>query len=334
MPVRHSFPHVPASLGAERRGAWNALIDGQYGIIDTRQLESFGIGRGAITAEVDAGRWQWVLPRVYAVFTGVLPRAASIVAALRYGGSAAVLSHRTAAEEWHMVPIRDGPVHLTVPYTASAVSHDGRVVVHRSRAHRHITVKTDPPRTSRADTAVDLAVEEADARRARQVLTDLMTNAKLRPVDVQERLEERPPRRHRRALLAAVSLVRHGVQSVLEELYAIEVEQVHGLPPARRQAPFVVDGITLYEDAVYDHIGVPLTVRLDGRTHLRDDVAFRDRRRDNAAELAGRSRLTFGWKDVDDDPCGAASEVERVLRRRGWTGQATPCPRCPAGREW
>jgi hypothetical protein len=123
--------------------------------------------------------------------------------------------------------------------------------------------------------------------------------------------------------------VRDGVQSVLEELYAVEVEEAHGLPPGRRQAPYAVDGVTLFEDVVYDGVGVPLTVRLDGRTHLVNSVAFRDRRRDNAAELAGRSRLTFGWRDLSADPCGGAVEVADVLRRRGWSGRPVPCPRCP-----
>jgi hypothetical protein len=80
---------------------------------------------------------------------------------------------------------------------------------------------------------------------------------------------------------------------------------------------------------VYDDVGVPLTVRLDGRTHLLDDVAFRDRRRDNAAELAGRSRLTFGWVDLSTDPCGGALEVLTVLRRHGWSGEFVWCERCP-----
>lgn len=93
--------------------------------------------------------------------------------------------------------------------------------------------------------------------------------------------------------------------------------------------------MTLYEDVVYDPVGVQLTVRLDGRTHLIADVAFRDRRRDNAAELAGRSRLVFGWRDLSADPCGGAEEVAQVLRRRGWPGQLSRCPRRPVvlGRE-
>ena len=139
---------------------------------------------------------------------------------------------------------------------------------------------------------------------------------------------ERPARRHGKALVCAVRLVLDGVQSVLEERYAIEVEVAHGLPGAKRQAPVVVDGQTLFEDAVYDHLGVPLTVRLDGRTHLQPEVAYRDRRRGNAAELAGRSRLVFGWKEVSSNPCLVADEVARVLRHYGWAGPLWVCPHC------
>lgn len=307
---------------------WDALIAAQAGVLHLEQLKALGVTWSSVVAQVDAARWRRVVHGVYATFTGPLPRASRIAAALLYGGAAAVLSHCTAAEEWYLVPWIEGPVHITVPYGTSAITQPGLVVVHRSRAYRHIVVAADPPRTSPADTAIDVAVEEADARSARTVLTSLLTGRGVRPLDVERRLQERPPRRYRRALAEAVRLVRDGVQSALEELYAVEVEQAHGLPAARRQSPFVVDGVTLWEDAVYDHIGIPLTVRLDGRTHLRDDVAFRDRRRDNAAELAGRSRLTFGWTELSADPCGGADEVAGVLRRHGWQAELTQCPRC------
>ena len=138
-----------------------------------------------------------------------------------------------------------------------------------------------------------------------------------------------PPPRYKRALEQAVSLVRTGVESMLEETYAVDVEGAHGLPGARRQAPFRVDGRILFEDAVYDHVGVPLTVRLDGRSHLEPDVVLRDRRRDNAAELAGRARLVFGWKELSSQPCSAALEVATVLYRHGWQGALRRCPKCP-----
>jgi len=69
-----------------------------------------------------------------------------------------------------------------------------------------------------------------------------------------------------------------------------------------------------------------VTVRLDGREyHSHPNVAFRDRRRDNAAELAGRARLVFGWRDIKEDACGAARDVLTVLSRHGWDGASRPC---------
>jgi hypothetical protein len=319
---------VPEGLRPDRLAEWGSLVAAQAGVVGFRQLRRLGVTASSVLAQVAAGRWQHPVHGVYVTFTGPLPRPSRVALALVYGGAAAVLSHRTAAEEWSFVPVAEGPVHLTVPYGTSAVSQPDLIVVHRSRAYRHIVVATAPPRTSRADTAIDLAVEEPDARAARRMLTDLLTGGRVRPLDVQRRLLERPPRRYRRPLAEALRLVREGVQSVLEELYAVEVEQAHGIPSAQRQGVFVVDGVTLYEDATYDHVGVPLTVRLDGRTHLLADVAFRDRRRDNAAELAGRSRLSFGWKDLSADPCGGAREVARVLHRHGWRGELTRCSRC------
>ncbi|OLL79659.1 hypothetical protein Ae168Ps1_2065 [Pseudonocardia sp. Ae168_Ps1] len=179
-----------------------------------------------------------------------------------------------------------------------------------------------------ADTAIDLAVECDDAITARTTLVGLLTGGRVRPLEVELRLTERPPRRYRRALLGAVSMVRHGVHSALEEAYLVRVEQAHGLPAGRRQTPLSVDGQTLWEDVTYDEAGYTLTVRLDGRTHLRGGVAFRDRRRDNAAELLGRSRLVSGWREVDGDPFGVAREVGLVLRRLGWGGRQGPQTGC------
>jgi hypothetical protein len=59
--------------------------------------------------------------------------------------------------------------------------------------------------------------------------------------------------------------------------------------------PHVVDGPILYGDVDYSPTGVPLIVRLDGQQyHSAQQSRFRDRRRDNAAELADRPRLVYG----------------------------------------
>jgi hypothetical protein len=311
------------------RQAWEHLVLEQHGAIETQQLAALGVTADAITANVDGGRWRALLPRVYTTTTGPPPRPTRMQAALLYAGPSAILSHRTAAEEWDMLSIGDGPVHVTVPYGCSAVSQPPEVVVHRSRAFAYISVASVPPRTSRADTALDLAVAEPSAREAMRRLVGVTTTSGISLVEIERQLAERPPYRYRRALASALDRMAGGVASVLEDLYALDVEEAHALPVAVRQVPFVVDGYTLWEDAVYDHVGVPLTVRLDGRAyHSHPMVAFRDRRRDNAAELAGRSRLVFGWRDIKHDACGAAREVLTVLKRHGWQGTSRRCAKC------
>ncbi len=319
---------IPRQLQPHHARRWQELLSEQRGVVSTEQLTTFGVGPSAVKSHLSACRWQRVVPRIYATFTGSLPREALLSAGLLYGGSYAVLSHRTAAEQWGLLPTDEGTVHVTVPYGCSAVSQPPRVVVHRSRALRHIVAPTSPPTTSRADTVLDVAVLEPTARDAMRVLTALITTGRIGPWEVRRRLEQRPPRRYRRALCDAVARVLTGVESPLEELYAVDVEFNHGIPSAMRQTPVIVDGQTLLEDATYDHLGVPLTVRLDGRWHLEPDVAARDRRRDNAAELAGRSRLVFGWRELSEDPCRAAREVFAVLTRHGWTGTERRCARC------
>lgn len=328
------------------------LFDMRSGLVTQARLSSLGVGRGQVRHLLDTGRWQRVLQGVYAVTSGPLTRTMMLEAALLYGGGTAVLSHRTAAEEWGILPIDETvPVHITVPVGRSAlcqrptirnaagkatlpvpnpgtVLHPG-VVVHRSRAYAHIAVDSVPPRTGKADTALDLAVAEGTARDAYVSLIASVTNGNIRLADIRRRLEERPPYRYRRALADAVALLADGVQSMLEYRYAVDVEQGHGLPVAQRQGPVVVDGRTLYEDIVYDPHGFALTVRLDGRrVHSMREVAFRDRRRDNAAELAGRARLVFGYEEVVRSPCEVAREVATVLARWGWHRTGGTCGTC------
>jgi hypothetical protein len=285
-----------------------------------------------INANLAAGRWRRVLPRVYATFTGELSRSAKIHAALLYGGGHAILSHRTAAEEWGILPIIDGPVEITVPYTFSAISQAPLVIVHRSRALPHIAIGTNPPRTRVTDTILDLATAQTTPHKATNTIVDLVSRTKVSLAAMEDCVKVRPPFRYRPAIRHGLALVGGGLMSALEVAYLENVEGEHGLPLGDRQTPVEVDGKTLYEDVTYDPHGAPVTVRLDGRTtHSMPGVAFRDRRRDNAAELAGRARLVYGWQDVRNSPCDVAAEVRTILIREGWDptgGRAATCPKC------
>ncbi|CCQ16999.1 putative uncharacterized protein [Rhodococcus sp. AW25M09] len=331
------------------------LIDTQRGLFTQSQVSELGYSRSRVRKLVASGAWIAVLRGVYSIFTGPLTRERILMAALLYGGGHAMLSHRSAAEEWGFrQPDPTAAIHVTVPYgksarnqrsstrTAPAVGarltagigsslHPG-VLVHRSRAHRHIGVPGDMPRTTLVDTAIDLAVSEPTPKQAFASLVSSVTDRRIRLTDLREQIAVRRPYRYCTVLGKAIDLLATGVQSVLELEYATNVEAAHGLPVAERQSVVQVDGRSLYEDVVYRLASRTLTVRLDGRRfHSMREIAFRDRRRDNAAELAGRARLVFGYEEVSSDPCGVATDVARVLRREGWDGVPTSCAFCTPG---
>ncbi|MQA61353.1 MAG: hypothetical protein GEU86_07615 [Actinophytocola sp.] len=318
-----------AELLPEVLHEWRVLLKEQAGMVLWSQLRRLGLSSEDVEANVKAQRWTRVLPRVYATFTGELSRDAKLHAALLYGGGEAVLSHSSAAEEWGMVPITDRPVDITVPYTSSAISQLPLVRVHRSRAIRHSVVATFPPRTKRTDTILDLASAQPTAKEAKYTVVDLLTRHRVDADTMRACFELRPPHRHRGAIKQGIQLVRVGFMSGLEVEYTEGVEGRHGLPVGDRQVPVVVDGKRLWEDCTYDSSGAAVTVRLDGRRdHATAGVAFRDRRRDNAAEIAGRARLVYGWRDVHEDPCAVAAEVRAVLLREGWRPGPDDVVRC------
>ncbi|MBT0565494.1 type IV toxin-antitoxin system AbiEi family antitoxin domain-containing protein [Williamsia sp. CHRR-6] len=331
------------------------LLDDQDGLFTQKQVAPLGYPWSRVRHHIDTGRWVRVLHGVYSASAGPLTRGRLLRAALLYGGSSSVLSHDTAAEEWGLTRV-DGrvamsdPIHITVPYGRSAVNaepttlsaavHGGHpvsgvgevihpgVAVHRSRAMNHIVHASVLPRTSLADTALDIATAADTPRAAMTSLVGSLTSRRVSLHDIRDRIEKRPPFRYRKQIDDAVQWVADGVQSVLELRYVLDVELAHGLPSGKKQSPVAVDGRTLYEDVDYTPHGVPLIVRLDGQQfHSSAGVVFRDRRRDNAAELADRPRLVFGWQDVDSDPCAVARDVAQVLRREGWTGSMHPCAR-------
>jgi hypothetical protein len=323
------------------------FLDHQHGVMTSVQLQANGVTARRIRHCVESGQWLRVFRNVIAVTNGPLSSEMKLRAAVLYGGRGAMLSHDSAAAEWGMARSHEGPVHVTIPRGCSAITqpatmrhsavrptstthdeiHPG-VVVHRSLAIRHIGVAFDPPRTSKADTAMDLAVAEESTRAATAVLVDAMAAGGVAVDAMRRKIELRRPRRYRQALLDTLTMLADGVQSVLEYRYAMDVERAHGLPTGTRQAPVRVGGRVLFEDVEYGRDGV--IIRLDGQQfHAAKQTRFRDRRRDNAAELAGRSRLVYGWQEVAHDPCGVYREVREVLKREGWDDSSFPCGRCP-----
>ena len=309
---------------------WQALLEAQHRVVTRAQLLARGFTDDGIRAQMDAGRAQRPHEGVYALFSGPLPPAALRTAALLACRGGAVLSHETAGELHGLVPPGPGrPIHVTVRYGASAVRSRG-VKVHRSRAFAHIGDDvSDPPRTSRVHTVLDLAVAAYDGAEATRLAHQLALDGRISPYALERAAELRRPPRHRRAIADAVSLLRDGVLSALEHRYLVDVERAHRIPEGRRQQPVRVDGVLRYEDIAYDLPSGRAIVRLDGFGYHGDQAtALVDRRRTVAAALAATPSIPYGWDEVTKLPCRTAREVEAILRSLGWNGPFSPCPRC------
>ncbi|HEY2220503.1 type IV toxin-antitoxin system AbiEi family antitoxin domain-containing protein [Actinomycetospora sp.] len=319
----------PIPVAPRDHEEWVRLLIRQHGVVSRRQLLRHGFTPAAIRANIRARRWARVHDGVYAVFTGLLGedvrRAAAVLAKWP-----AALSHDTAGEIWSFrKPDPERAIHVTVSYADSGASRAG-LVVHRSRAFAHTVVQgLDHPVIAASHTAVDLAVAEPTARDAMATMLHCLTVTSLRPESVRASIDLRRPRRYRDALLGALGYATDGVRSKLEAIYALEVEEAHGLPRGERQLPVEVDGTMRYEDVAYRVGDDVVIVRLDGhRYHADRATSLADRRRDLAAELAGRSRMVIGFEETVADPCARAREVGAVLRRRGWNGALRACERC------
>jgi hypothetical protein len=87
----------------------------QHGVVSTAQLDDAGIDKDGITRRVQAGRLHRVHRRVYAVGHRRLTFEGRCMAAVLALGDDAAVSHRSAAALWRMLPVHEGPIHVTLP---------------------------------------------------------------------------------------------------------------------------------------------------------------------------------------------------------------------------
>ncbi len=125
----------------------------QHGVVSAQQLRRAGIDKSAAFHRVRHGRLHRVHRGVYAVGHAFLTPEGRWMAAVLASGSGAVLSHRSAAALWGLLPVPSGPVDVTAP-ASSGRSRRAGIRLHRSLSvpgactttHRGIPVTT-PART-------------------------------------------------------------------------------------------------------------------------------------------------------------------------------------------
>jgi very-short-patch-repair endonuclease len=295
---RRLLPDMPEEVAEPRRDAAIAsLAAGQHGAISVEQLYALGLSSSAVGDRVSAGRLHRIHRGVYAVGYPRLSREGLWLAAVLACGQAAVLSHRSAAELWRIMPtgrgqaghrgVADGPVDVTV------AGEGGRMQRQGIRIHRSITlsvagstIRAGIPVTNPARTLEDL----------RRVLPSRQFARALREAEFL-------------ALPIGKAFEPDRTRTDLEGLLLAVVRR-HRLPQ-----PEVNMRIDRY---VVDFLWRPqrLIVEVDGWQAHRMRSAFEeDRARDARLKILGFEVLRFTWRQIEGDAGTVAQTIRELLRR-------------------
>lgn len=294
----------------------------QHGVIARRQLLESGVTDNDIERWVRRRQLAVVLPGVYVNHTGPLTPPQREWSAVLAAWPAA-LSHESA-----LPALRTDRIHVAIDVRRT-VDVPG-VCVHRMA---HLDSRADwrsaPPRLRTAEAVIDVMSARIAGDDFAGAYAALATAcfASTRPERVAAALARRARVPGRRLIAAMLRDLEEGLCSVLERGYHDRVERPHGLPRAGRQRRSLATGRPTDQDVRYEEYGV--IVELDGRTHDGPAARDADAKRD-LAELATSDavtvRVTYGL--VFRDPCGTATWIHQILRRRGWRGDFRRCPRC------
>jgi very-short-patch-repair endonuclease len=283
-----------------------ALARHQHGAVSTRQLLDAGVGPHAIDARVARGWLRRLHRGVYAVGALESELTAPAGAILATGGRA-VLSHRTAATVWGIVPARpEDPVEITLLDARSkgrrgVLVHTGRLATKDIRT-RHGMQLTSPTRTLRdlAQTApdeLDEALNEAQIRRlvTAKDLQRLLTLPQCGVRALRKAIDDSPGLTRSEAELKLLALVRSA-----------------GLPMPRANAKVAGHEVDLHWP---DH---NLVVEFDSWTYHSTRAAFeRDRRRDVDLQLAGQRVLRVTDRHLTREPLALVARFAAALATPG-----------------
>jgi very-short-patch-repair endonuclease len=281
----------------------------QHGVVARRQLFAAGLSRGAVDRRLATGRLHAPHPAVYAVGQPRIAGPGRLLAAVLACGDEALLSHRSAAALWELLPYAGSRVNVTAP-SCGRRSLRG-ITLHRSRCldSQCRAIPDGIPLTSVARTLLDLAgtvrldqLERAFEQAERLRLVDLGALTRLC-----ERSHGHHGLRRLLPLLAPAERPAPETRSELERRF-LRLCEKSGLP-----GPAVNAEVAGHEvDALWRDRG--LVVELDGYAYHRTRAAFeRDRVRDADLQRAGLRVIRVTARRLNDDPVAVAETVRSLL---------------------
>lgn len=286
------------------------MADSQEGNITRRQLAGAGLASGAIDRRSKAGHLHRVHRAVYLVGHRARAPRAREFAALLACGKGAVISHRSAARVWSLVPGHDGDEGAEVEVTVV-----GRRCRSRDGLRVHRTNQLDPLDVRRVDgllvtaparTLLDQAASDWDGLEV--ALSEAYAHRLLRPGELDAAIDRAPSRRGVRVIRALMGAYDSGFTRSEAERRLRRLVHASRLPEPR----FNVRILGHEVDALWPERRLILEV--DGYGAHGHRFAFeRDRSRDAARVAAGFRVIRVTWMQLVQQPLVVVATVGRAL---------------------
>jgi very-short-patch-repair endonuclease len=233
------------------------------------------------------------------------------MAAVLACGPGAVLSHRSAAQHWGLLPRASHEIEVT--RRGSFRSRKG------IRCHQillgadEVTIENGIPATSPCRTLFDLA-SVSTRRRLELAFHEMEVQQMTDRLSLPQLLVRYPGRRGTRVLheLLACREPVGVTQTDLEELFVAFLD-AHQIPRPRFNPTLPIRGRLLRPDCMW--VEERLIVELDGRAVHRTDRAFEsDRQRDRILLAEGWRSTRVTWTQLHEEPAAIAADLRELLR--------------------
>ena len=286
------------------------LAQRQHSVVSRRQLLALGMGRRAIVGRLERGQLHEVFRGVYIVGVRRISTKGRWMAAVLAGGQGAVLSHRSAARLWRLLPPASGLIDVTSPQ--AEVERKG-IIGHRSRLQDDEWLERDGiPVTSPFRTIFDLAAI-AEMRELERAFHEAEVREVTDRVSLPMLLERYPGRRGTRKVQALLESRQLAMitRNDFEEAFLALVDSCD-LPRPRMNADLAVRGRFFEVDALWEREGV--AVELDSRTVHGTRKKFEsDRLRDRILIAEGWKTMRVTWRQLQDERAEIASDLRQAL---------------------
>ncbi|MEU8886844.1 hypothetical protein [Streptomyces sp. NPDC048442] len=169
------------------------LARSQQNLVTARQLRTLGLAAStARRRSAPGGPWQYVLPRVYLMQTGIPTPTQYALAAVLYAadphtrplsGRSAAVTAETALYLRGVRDTRPTPVHVLVP-NPRVIRSTAFVRVHRTRRYLSVLLVEGVPSVRAVRAAADFAAHEPAPDRIRAILANTVQRSLCHPEDL------------------------------------------------------------------------------------------------------------------------------------------------------